>query len=200
MAFTVEDGTVVADANSYASVAYFESYFTDRGVDHSAMSNTQKEQALVRATDYVDKRFGRLFRGYRSSSSQELEWPRNDAYDDNDYPLSPVPKVLKQAVCEYAWRSHNLGELAPDPALSFNTRDSLGTGTTESASNVESLREKVGPIETETRFGSSSSSGVRTATGSSLTQADTIPAYPAADLLLEGIIESKRPTADICRG
>lgn len=199
MAFVVEDGTIVANANSYITTAFFDEYFADRGVVVTALTTQQKQQACVRATDYIDKRFGKLFRGDVSSSTQELEWPRIDAFDDDDYSINGIPKALKQATAEYAWRSHNLGELAPDPALAFNTRDSLGTGETESASNVESLRQKVGPIETETKFGSSNSSSTRMATGSSLVANDFIPAYPAADLLLEELIDSPDASADLCR-
>lgn len=203
MAFTLEDGTGVIDANGYIDDTWFDTYFTDRGNTAAvALTTVEKNVAIIKASDYIDSRFGTLFRGWKATSYQGLEWPRTDAYDDDDYELDEVPNQLQKATAEYAWRAHNLGILAPDPALAYNTRDSIGAGTTESATNIEGYRTKVGPIEIEQKFGSGSSSGdsSRTATGNELAAADQIPAYPTADMWLNELIAPKETSADIGRG
>lgn len=190
MAFTVEDGTGVVDANSYIAEAEFRSYHADRGVDVTTLTQAQVEQSCVRATDYIDKRFGRRFRGWRESKSQGLEWPRIDAIDNDGYLLDLLPKQLRHATAEYALRAHYLGQLAPDPALQVPTRDTTGSGTTESAGQVRSKTEKVGPIEESTQYADTASSGTRTTSASVLLDGTVIPAYPAADLLLEELLTS----------
>ena len=50
MAFIVEDGTGVEDANSYTSVAFADAYFADRNnTTWSGASVADKEFALVKA-------------------------------------------------------------------------------------------------------------------------------------------------------
>ena len=65
MSFIVEDGSGVAVANSYATIAFFTAYFGDRSQDVSAWTDEEKEHALVAATDYIDTRWGLRFLGRR---------------------------------------------------------------------------------------------------------------------------------------
>jgi hypothetical protein len=139
MAFLVEDGTGLADANSYASVAFADAYFTLRGITAWAGTNDQKESWLVQATDYIDYRFGRRIAGERLTTTQALIFPI-DLYDG-------MPTNLLKATSEYALRAIS-GPLAPD--LTFN---SSGTTVTETF-------RKVGPIETKTKFASSGAGSV----------------------------------------
>ena len=76
MAFVVEDGTGLENANSFCSVAFADSYFSDRGIAAWTGSNTVKEQALVRATDYISNRF--TFRRDPYSEEQALPFPWED--------------------------------------------------------------------------------------------------------------------------
>ena len=90
---------------------------------------------------------------------QPLSFPRVGLYDRDGIRIYGIPERLKFASAEYAVRAR-AATLAPDPTV-----DALG-GT------VTSLREKVGPIETETAYlAGSANSGA-------------LPAYPAADRLL----------------
>jgi hypothetical protein len=66
MTMIVENGTGVLKANSYVGLAYAQTYLQDRGknvVPWSTASKAQKEQALIKATDYIDKRFALKFLG-----------------------------------------------------------------------------------------------------------------------------------------
>ena len=201
MAFTTEDGTGVEGANSYITTAFADTYHSDRqNTIWAAASTADKEGALIRASEYIDKRFARKFKGYREKRLQGLEWPRLDALDGDLYLFEGIPSQLQKATAEYALRALSLKTLAPDPGLGFNTRDTTGSGTTESAKNASGIMTKVGPVEKEVRYGSSSSQNdYSRLSGSSLVSGYQIPSYPEADLWIEELIESSS-SREICLG
>lgn len=165
MAFTVEDGTGKADANSYASVEFADAYFTDRAITAWTGASGVKQSALIRATDYIDQRWGSRFVGSKQfpDTPQALEFPRI-GYDRNGVELDDtIPVVLKKACAEYALRALT-ATLAPDLTVDASGR------------KVLSSRSKVGPIETETTYSEASVS--------------TIKPYPAADMLMKSITVS----------
>ncbi len=90
----VEDGTGLANADALISVAYADAYHAARG---NAWSGTQpeKEQAIVRATDYMD---AMDWAGERLTDTQSLAWPRSGL---------GVPDAIKRACAEYALRARN---------------------------------------------------------------------------------------------
>ena len=117
MAFEVK-ATVTGEGNSYTSVAYADAYFADRGVTAWTGVNTAKEGALIRATDYLEGRFGGRF------TCEVLE-------------AEEVPDQLQKATCEYAVRALTAA-LAPDPVIGASgivtvaTRKKVGPLETES--------------------------------------------------------------------
>lgn len=130
MTFTVEDGTGLPDANSYASVATADGYFSDRGVSSWTGSDANKAEALVRATDYIDKMFGKRFLDVPLTDTQALAFPR--------YTLG-LPVCVVRACCEYALRALKV-TLDPDPVY-----DASGF-------KLKLKRTKIGPIETQKEF------------------------------------------------
>lgn len=58
-----DDDGDVANANAYITLAFFQSYHTNRGNDYSDSSSDEQKAAIIRATDYLDTRFD--FRGVR---------------------------------------------------------------------------------------------------------------------------------------
>lgn len=161
MAYTVEDGTGVADANSYVLVAEADLYFADRGVGTWATLNTaQKQAALVKATDYLDQRYGSRYVGVKYSATQSLEWPRLDSNFDTD----EIPPKLKYACFEYALRA-SAAELAPDPLM-----DAAGV-------SMVTTRVAAGPVEQEFQPVGGYSASVK-----------TLRPYPAADMYLRGLV------------
>lgn len=192
MAFTHEDGTGVTGANGYIDDTFFDTYFGDRANALAvALSLAEKQAAIIKASDYIDKRFGILFRGIRRQKPQGLEWPRIDAWDNDGYNFDVVPTQIEKATAEYALRAHNLTELAPDPALPFATRDSTGTGTTEDAGQVRKKMEKIGPIEEEISFHTDESFKANEGViGSAMVAGLYIPPYPAADLWIHETIKN----------
>lgn len=165
MAFTVEDGTGLANANAYVSVADADAYFADRGepTAWAGASTTEKEQAIVKATDYIEKRFSRRFVGVKGSSDQALSWPRDNAYDADDYLLADdeVPTALADATAEYANRAISAA-LIPDPTVNVDT-----------AGQIVREKKKVGPLEKETEYRGSGGD---------------LPAYLHAELMLDGLL------------
>lgn len=186
MAFLVEDGTGLTASNSYASEAEYRAHHADRGVDVTAQTTAQVEQALVQSADYVDKRFGPQFRGWRLNNAQAMEWPRADAYDDDGYLLSGVPTELKRAVYEYAWLVTQLARnLAPLPTVGFPFVDPItGVVITQGGGQLRRKTEKVDVIESTVEF------SVGSGSGNLLIQ--PIPQYPQADLWLTGLIKNER--------
>lgn len=205
MAFVVETGDGLTDSNSYISVDYFTSYHTDRG--HSSigtLTDNVIQQICIRATDYIDKRFGRKFRGIRRSHTQGLSWPRLSAYTDDRYLLADIdeiPRRLQQACAEYALRAAVYSELAPDPLLTVPTQDfteaTLPTPATDAApGGISSLTEKVDVIEESTTYETHTSLAPSPGKNiaSSLVSSGNIPEYPAADMLLEELLNNNRRT------
>ena len=74
MAFTVEDGSVVTDANAYISVSYADTFHSDRGNTDWTGTDTIKEAAIIKATDYIDQNYD--FIGTLVDVEQSLKWPR----------------------------------------------------------------------------------------------------------------------------
>ena len=162
MAFTVEDGTGVVAANSYAAVADADAYFAERGVTAWTGADSAKEFLLIRATDYIELRFAARFKGAKEfpAAPQGLSFPRTgiDGYEG-------VPVCLKRATFEYALRAI-AGSLAPDVPLEANGLQLVGKRT------------KVGPIETDLQYKQSGAGSV-------------VPAfrpYPAADTHLRPLL------------
>ncbi len=101
MALVVEDGTVVAGADSYISVADADTYFTNLGNSAWTGADSVKEAALRKATNYVDMTYNWV--GSITDNDQPLSWPRYSAYDKEGRLLTDtIPQKLKDAVCELA--------------------------------------------------------------------------------------------------
>lgn len=140
MALVVEDGSCLSNAESYASVAYFISHHTGRGNAFTA-SASEIEQALRKATDYMETRWATKWSGIRQTTTQALAWPRISAYyPDDGRAASGVPIEVKRACVEYALRSIS-EPLAPDPVYS------------DIQAPIIEKEERVGPIMEKTVYG-----------------------------------------------
>ena len=204
MAFTVESGSGDSGANAYLSAADVTTHHTDRG--NTAWDDFQiadQETAIVRVSDYLDKRFGVRFVGLRKTKGQGLEWPRLDAFDQDGYLLSgpdALPRQLLKACSEYALRAAICGVLAPDaplPVPKQDLTDSLAVRPDQvETGQITRSREKVGPLEEEKWFETTSQViGKNLAAGatgvkSSLVNDFLIPEYPEADMWLEELLRS----------
>jgi hypothetical protein len=114
----VEDGSIVADANSYVSYDYALAYHALRGNSAwAAGDSTEKQYAIIRATQAVDSIYKGKWKGTQTEyGTQELEWPRQDV-DVNGTELDDdlIPTALKKAVCEAALRElASANSMTPD--------------------------------------------------------------------------------------
>lgn len=139
MSFVVQDPDAPkTDANAYIAVQTFKDYHDDRGGDYSSFNDTDIEEAIVRATDYIDSRW--TFAGARDDADQSTECPRSGVYDPNTgYTLNPYPAELEEACAEYAL-SALAASLYPSPNV-----DTTGL-------KIKSLRTKADVIEKETEY------------------------------------------------
>jgi hypothetical protein len=194
--FTVEDGTGLENANAYITEAFFRDHHDGRSRDVTFYSQEEVEGAVVKASDYVDQRFGRRFLGTRLINQQGLEWPRLSAFDNDGFllnePYDGVPRQLEKAVAEYTLIVLRLigNELLPIPARPFATIDEdTGEISGGVSGQIVRNRERVGPLETEQWYSDRSRAGER-AVGvkSSLVDDLNIPDYPRADLWLEELL------------
>lgn len=137
MAVTVEDGTIVAGANSYNSRADGDAYFGDRPSSTWASSATtaQKDEALVSTGYWVDQQ-GPWIGVISSEDDDRMEWPRLEAYREGGKDYSGIiPENLKRAQLE-----------AAEAYLNGQLEFAIERGGAVS-------REKLGPIEVEYQAG-----------------------------------------------
>lgn len=163
MAFIVEDGTIVEDANSYASVEYADAYFATRGNETWTNFDPEaKEQYLVLASDYIGLRWGEILKGELVEDAQPLLFPR--LWNN----VSTYPMVLLKAVSEYALRAGMAGGML-FPNVAYDETGRLATKKVE----------EVGPIREETSWAAS---------GSMSQPAQYIP-YPLPDGLMKTLLK-----------
>lgn len=135
MALIIEDGTIVADANSYVTVAEARSYCSSRGLTIPE-NDTELEALIVSGFDYLESL---LFKGNVIEPHQPSKWPREEVYvNGEELDSSVIPTDLKNA----------------NARLSFEATltDLLPTG-----SGPEVVREKVDVVEVQYAESGSSS-------------------------------------------
>ena len=128
-ALIIEDGTIVAGANSFVTDAEYVDYAADRGLEIGAYDGARKLE-LIKAMDYILSLEARL-KGARVNSTQLLPFPRLDVYVNGFYIESDtIPLNAKTGQMEAA-------------AASF--AQNLLTNATQN----DVKREKLGPMESE---------------------------------------------------
>jgi len=124
MALVTTAGSATAD--SYVSLVEATAYASAMGLAWTG-SDTVKEAALRRATQYVDRYY--RFRGEKAEATQALQWPRTSAsLDGYDLDSDVIPRPVKDAVCELASRGLS-GALYADVDASVITEETVGPMT-----------------------------------------------------------------------
>jgi hypothetical protein len=99
MTITVEDGSIVTGANSYATEAQFNVHAAARGIALTGDNGTS-EQLLILAMDYIESQ---NFIGAKLTKDQPLQWPRSGAVVDGfDVEETEIPDDLIFAQLEAA--------------------------------------------------------------------------------------------------
>ena len=139
MTLIVEDGTGTLAAESYVSTSAADTYHSNRGnTSWAALTATNKEIALRKATDYMVQAYRAKWKGYKVLSTQALDWPRqyvyltgNEIYQNvTALSITLIPNEIKNACCELALRS------LTDTFLLIDTEQQI-------------VKEVIGPISTE---------------------------------------------------
>lgn len=135
MALIVENGTGMDDAESYVSVADLDAYAAARGWVMTSYTETGKEVALRLAAQWIDT--WRRYKGTRLTAAQALEFPRLGLVDWSGFEIAGVPKRVKDAAAELAYRSLSGTSLAPDQGRdAFVTKEQVGPLSVSYADNA----------------------------------------------------------------
>jgi hypothetical protein len=109
MALIVEDGSIVAGANSYITVDEYiewaDSRFGSRSTAPSCDSDA--EALILRAMDYFDSQ---NFQGKKVISTQPLQWPRSwVVIDGYSVEADEIPEEVKRSIFELTY-AEEIGE------------------------------------------------------------------------------------------
>jgi len=134
---TVEDGTGVANANSYVSVADVKAYANQRGV---VLPSTDDEIAamIIKATDYLES-FACKYQGRKTDCAQSLQWPRTGVVMCcEDFPSDQIPKQLKSAQASAVLIQNEGLILQPNvTAADYVIEETVGPITTKYANPIQ---------------------------------------------------------------
>ncbi len=141
MALVIENGSLVANANSYVSVEEARAFAAARAsalVDD--MGDEEIEAALIRGCDYLET-FRNKYQGSKVASTQELCWPR-ECVTVEGFPvaINEIPVLLKKAQMQLVIEDAN------------GTVDLMPTGD-----GRDLIREKTDVLESEWAPGSGGS-------------------------------------------
>jgi len=98
----VEDGSIVANANSYVTISGTDAYALDYAyADWTAATETVKTQSLFRGMRYIESL---SFKGTKQTEGQALAWPITDLYDIDGYLIedNTIPAQVVKATYEAA--------------------------------------------------------------------------------------------------
>lgn len=135
--------------SAYGTDAGFTAYATARGeASVGAASEADRDAARLRASEFIDGKFGHRFPGWRADGRDQVrEWPRSFAADREGWPIDvdEIPDEIERATYEAAVRElATPGSLTPDVTL-----------TAREISKTET----VGPISETTRYAGGASVG-----------------------------------------
>lgn len=131
MTLIIEDGSGVANANSYVTVAEYRAYATPRGVS-LPVADAEVETQLILACDYLESL---SWLGMPTYDDQALAWPRDEIRIGCSLIADDViPNKIKLAQMQLAIQVNAGIDLLPSIA---------------GGSSGAIIKEKVGPLETE---------------------------------------------------
>lgn len=145
MTLTIEDGTIVAGADSWVTVAEWEAYAAAYGYTIQAADEAAKEVILRTAQRAISTRY--VFKGVLVSDAQTTAVPRYWGGRIRGFPVAGdvVPTDFKDAQCEMA----NAIDQGADP-LGLRTAENIQKGAISGTKNA------AGPVSTETTYSESS--------------------------------------------
>ena len=110
MTLIVEDGTGLANADSYVSLVTYDAYLTARGL--TGGTEGENEIDLRLATEFVDT--FRRYKGTRTASAQNRQFPRTGLTDWDGHTVTGIPNRVMDATCYLASQARANGALYED--------------------------------------------------------------------------------------
>ncbi len=99
MSLTIEDGTIVAGADAYISVANAEQYYIDFGKDTTlwdALTTISKEAKIRQALQYMDNKY--YWKGFQATQGHDTQWPRSGVIiEESELLDTSIPKEITYA-------------------------------------------------------------------------------------------------------
>lgn len=114
---TVEDGSVVSGADTYGSLAAADLYHTEMGNSGWTGTDLERARMLRRGTAALDNRYRTTLKGGKTTSGQDLVWPRLGMADEdgNNIASDTIPTAVQRAAFEMA-RAIKADQTATMPA------------------------------------------------------------------------------------
>ena len=134
MALIVEDGTGLADAESYISVLDCDALLISWGRSTAAwvaLDDADKEGLLRNSTMFIDSDYSSKFSGEVLNDTQALSWPRQNAYKRNGQfiPSDSVPAEVLRACSFIAVETITSGVYADEDNGARISSESVGLGS-----------------------------------------------------------------------
>ena len=124
MALIIENGTVVANASSYVTLAEARAFALARSVTLSAV-DSEVESKCILAMDFLEA-LRDCFKGSKVGSVQALQFPRYGVQIDGfDVASNTIPKLLKDAQCQLVIELASGIDLTPTDDGKFLIREKV---------------------------------------------------------------------------
>ncbi len=99
-----EDGTGIANANTYITLAEYNTYIDEHGLTDSTDADA-KTGRIIRAKDWVEAQDGR-YQGRKETDEQALVWPRSRVVIYSfSLEANTIPQQLKDAQAQLVFDS-----------------------------------------------------------------------------------------------
>lgn len=134
MAIIVEDGSNVANANSFVTRAEAIAYALLRGI--TLANDATTDVLLIKAMDYLESK-RTYYVGKFTYDFQLLSWPRSGVYIDGlAFPEDEIPQQLKNAQMQLAIYASKGIDLLPSVSDKFVVQESIGPISTTYSEKV----------------------------------------------------------------
>ena len=131
MALIIENGTIVANANSYVTTTEARAYASARGKTLPTL-DADLEALLISAVDYLEGKRSQYQGAKTDPANQALQWPRTGVFIDCvEIGANTIPKELKDAQCRLACEQASGVDIMPTKTGPFVTEETVGPLTTK---------------------------------------------------------------------
>lgn len=110
---TVEDGSGLLDANSYVDLSFADEFHSTNPHSTWPEDEEQKKKGLITASRMLDQQW--VWNGYRTTSQQSLQWPREEVRD-------PDARTPQNHLGDYGFRDRNPSYLRGNEVPAFIKR------------------------------------------------------------------------------